>query len=745
MTDPQNRVPEAVPEKMIRITDILEKANKYLPEHDVELIEKAYIFSATVHKGQSRLSGEPYLVHPLAVAGILVDMKLDSASLIAGLLHDTVEDTLASLEQIQNAFGKDAAFLVDGLTKISRITFGSRIERQAENFRKMMLAMSADIRILLVKLADRIHNMRTLQYHVQEKQKAISTETLELYAPLANRLGINWMKTELEDLSFKYLHPVEYFDLIDRVATKKEERDRYTEEVKAMIHKELENYGIHAQVEGRAKHFFSIFKKMEEQHIHFDEVYDLIAFRIVVQSNKIRDCYEVLSVVHSLWKPVPGRFKDYIAMPKANNYRSLHTTVIGPYGERVEIQIRTEEMHEWAEKGIAAHWRYKEGAISSDEEAQIQKLRELLEFQHDTKDAREFMQSLKLALFPDEVYVFTPEGDVKAFPQGATPIDFAYSIHTDVGNQCVGAKVNKAIVPLKYKLQNGDTIEIITQPGAHPSKDWLKFAVTTRALSKIKAWIKTEEREKSVDLGREILDREAKKNHLKMTQMAKSEEMKKFMEESSILSFDDLLALIGYGKISPKQIVNRFLPGEPSKDAGEEILEPARRRPRKGPAAGISITGVDNVMVRFARCCNPLPGDDIIGFITRGRGVSVHLANCPEVREMDPERLIEVQWDVDQKQTYPVNIRVHCRDKKGLLAELSAVFSTMGVNISTATVETNRGENALCNFELDVSDLEQLNQVTAGLRKLKSVISIERVRGVSQKKKGTGARTGTTH
>ena len=731
--------------KMIRITDILDKAQKYLPENDVEMIEKAYIFTASVHKGQSRLSGEPYLVHPLAVAGMLVDMKLDTASLIAGLLHDTVEDTLATLDEIQKAFGKDVAFLVDGLTKISRITFGSRIERQAENFRKMMLAMSSDIRILIVKLADRVHNMRTLGFHNSEKRKTIATETLEMYAPLANRLGINWMKIELEDLSFKYLHPDEYDELMSRVATKKEERDRYTEEVKAMIEKELSNYEIEAHVEGRAKHFFSIFKKMEEQRIHFDEVYDLIAFRIIVQSNKVRDCYEVLSIVHALWKPVPGRFKDYIAMPKANNYRSLHTTVIGPYGERVEIQIRTEEMHEWAEKGIAAHWRYKEGgAISTDEEEQIQKLRELLDFQHDTKDAREFMQNLRLALFPDEVYVFTPQGDVKAFPQGATPLDFAYSIHTDVGNQCVGAKVNKAIVPLKYKLQNGDTVEIITQPGAHPSKDWLKNAVTTRALSKIKAWIKTEEREKSIELGREILDKEAKKHHLKFTQLVKSEELKKYMEETSILSIDDLLALIGYGKISPRLIINRFLPEVPREDL-EEIPEKDRKKRRKSPAAGISITGIDNVMVRFARCCNPLPGDDIIGFITRGRGVSVHLASCPEVREMDPDRLIEVQWDVDHKQTYPVHIRVHCRDKKGLLAELSSVFSTMGVNISTAAVETIRGEEAICDFELDVSDLKQLNMVTSSLRKLKSVVSIERVRGTAQKKRRGDSERRTTH
>ena len=460
---------------MLRITDILDKTQSYLPPEDLEMIEKAYIYSATVHQGQVRLSGEPYLTHPMEVAGILADMKMDAATIISGLLHDTVEDTLTTSEQVENEFGKDVAFLVSGLTKLSLISFGSQEERQAENFRKMILAMSSDIRILLVRLADRIHNMRTLQYQTPDKRIYIARETIDVYAPLANRLGINWMKTELEDLSFQYLSPEAYNELSMRLVKSNESRNRYTEEVKNIIYAELEKFNIKGEVEGRAKHLYGIYKKMHEQHINFDEVYDLIAFRIILDSDKEKTCYETLSIVHALWKPVPGRFKDYIAMPKANNYQSLHTTVIGPYGERLEIQIRTKAMHEWAEKGIAAHWRYKEGrAYKDNEENQIKKLREVLEIQQEIKNPKEFMSNLKLALFPEEVYVFTPNGDVKSFPKGATPIDFAYSIHTDVGNQCIGAKVNRNIVPLKYELQNGDRVEIITQAGHHPSKDWLK-------------------------------------------------------------------------------------------------------------------------------------------------------------------------------------------------------------------------------------------------------------------------------
>lgn len=714
---------------MLRITDILDKVQDYMPQEDTEMIEKAYIFSASVHQGQVRLSGEPYLTHPMEVAGILADMKLDASTIVTALLHDTVEDTFTTLAEIENAFGKEAAFLVDGLTKISRITFGSQEERQAENFRKMMLAMSSDIRIILVRLADRVHNMRTLEFQQREKQRFIAMETLEIYAPLANRLGINWMKTELEELSFKYLDPDAYSDLALRIDMRKEERDRYTGEVKKIIQREIQEYGLQAHVEGRAKHFYSIYKKMKEQRINFDEVYDLMAFRIIVDSDREKECYEALSVVHALWKPVPGRFKDYIAMPKANNYRSLHTTVIGPYGERVEIQIRTREMHEWSEEGIAAHWRYKErGALQGSDEMQIKRLRELLEFQHELKDPREFMKNLKLALFPDEVYVFTPAGDVKAFPKGATPIDYAYSIHTDVGHTCVGAKVNRAIVPLKYELQNGDTVEIITQAGHHPSKDWIRYAVTSRALSKVKGWIKEEERRKSIDLGKDILEKELKKHHLKFNTVIKTEEFKKVLADLTINSIDDLTALIGYGKISARHIVNRFLPEEEKRKEEETILDRIKKKFTKPSSAGVSITGVDDVMVRFSKCCDPLPGDDVTGYITRGRGISVHRTDCAMLHDIDPERLVEVSWNVKGKHTYPVHIRVICHDKKGLLAEVSNVISGLDINIAHATVDTTPDHSAICDFQLDVHDLSHLNNVVAALKKLKSVHSVERVR-----------------
>jgi GTP pyrophosphokinase len=715
---------------MLRITDILDKTQDYLSPKELEMIEKAYIFSAAVHQGQVRLSGEAYLTHPVEVAGILADMKLDAATIISGMLHDTVEDTLTTIEQVREGFGKDVAFLVDGLTKISKITFGSQEERQAENFRKMMLAMSSDIRILLVRLADRIHNMRTLNFQPANRQQYIAKETIELYAPLANRLGINWMKVELEDLSFQYIKPDAYHELARRVVQSKEKRDQYTEEVKGIIHAEMERFGLKGEVDGRAKHYYSIYKKMEEQHLNFDEVYDLMAFRVILDSDQEKTCYEALSVVHALWKPVPGRFKDYIAMPKANNYRSLHTTVIGPHGQRVEIQIRTRAMHEWAEEGIAAHWRYKEKRSSqTDDSGQIKKLRELLESQQELQNPREFMSNLKMALFPDEVYVFTPNGDVKSFPKGATPIDYAFSIHTDVGNQCIGAKVNRNIVPIKYQLQNGDMIEIITQTGHHPSKDWLKFAVTSRARSKIKNWIKTEERSKSIDLGKDLLEKEFKRHHLKFTAVARSEEIKKIYDEYGLNSLEDLMVSVGYGKISPKHVVRLFLPEEIAR--GEEIpAEKPRKKATPISTPGISLTGIEDVMVHYAKCCNPIPGDEIVGYISRGRGINIHTAQCPHIQEFDSERVVDVQWSIREKHTYPVGMRVVCKDQKGLVAELSAVISSMDINISHAEIDTRLHDmQAICDFKLDVNDLNQFNQVVSAIKKLKSVISVERVAG----------------
>ena len=711
---------------MLRITDILDKTQSYLPTEELEMIEKAYIYSATVHQGQVRLSGEPYLTHPMEVAGILADIKMDAATIISGLLHDTVEDTLTTTEQLEKEFGKDVSFLVGGLTKLSRISFGSQEERQAENFRKMILAMSADIRILVVRLADRIHNMRTLQYQTPERRVYIARETMDVYAPLANRLGINWMKIELEDLAFQYLSPEAYTELSMRVAKTNESRNLYTEKVKNIIISELDKILIKGEVEGRAKHLYSIYMKMHEQHINFDEVYDLIAFRIILDSDKEKTCYEALSIVHALWKPVPGRFKDYIAMPKANNYQSLHTAVIGPYGERVEIQIRTKAMHEWAEKGIAAHWRYKEGrAYKDNEENQIKKLREVLEIQQEIKNPKEFMSNLKLALFPEDVYVFTPNGDVKAFPKGATPIDFAYSIHSDVGNQCIGAKVNRNIVPLKYELQNGDRVEIITQAGHHPSKDWLKFVVTTRAISKIRNWINLEENKSSLSLGRDLLEKEFKRKNLKFSQYVKSDEIKKAFKEYSVASLDDLISRVGYGQISPRQVVNYFLAEDAPKE-NEPIEEKVKKKNAASPSLGISLTGIDDVMVKFAKCCNPIPGDEISGYISRGRGITVHTQKCSYVKRMDIERIVEVNWNLQEKHAYPVQIKVVCGDRKGVLTEVSSIISSFDINISYAQVSTT-DMIVTCNFMLDVNDLHQLNQIFSAIRQLKVVKSVERV------------------
>ncbi|MFO7570936.1 MAG: bifunctional (p)ppGpp synthetase/guanosine-3',5'-bis(diphosphate) 3'-pyrophosphohydrolase [Smithellaceae bacterium] len=711
---------------MLRINDILDKAQAYLSAEELEMIQKAYIYSANVHQGQVRLSGEPYLTHPMEVAGMLVDMKMDSATIISGLLHDTIEDTLTTREQIECEFGKDVAFLVSGLTKLSRISFGSQEERQAENFRKMILAMSSDIRILMVRLADRIHNMRTLQYQKPDRRIYIARETMDVYAPLANRLGINWMKMELEDLAFQYVSPEAFNEINSRVAKSQESRNRYTEEVKTIIFKELEKVSILGEVEGRAKHLYGIYKKMHEQHINFDEVYDVIAFRIILDSDKEKTCYEALSIVHALWKPVPGRFKDYIAMPKANNYQSLHTAVIGPYGERVEIQIRTRAMHEWAEKGIAAHWRYKEGrAVQDDEDNQIKKLREALEIQQDIKNPKEFMSNLKLALFPEEVYVFTPQGDVKSFPKGATPIDFAYSIHTDVGNQCIGARANRNIVPLRYQLQNGDQVEIITQAGHHPSKDWLKYVVTSRAISKIRNWINLEERNSSLILGKDLLEKEFKRNHLKFSTCIKSDEIKKILADYSLLTIDDLISQVGYGRISPRQVVNHFLVSETPKEA-EKPPEKTKKKPAASPSLGISLTGVDDVMVKFAKCCKPIPGDEITGYISRGRGITVHTQHCPHLKKLDAERIIDVNWDVKQKHAYPVHIKVICDDRKGVLTEVSSVISSFDVNISFAQVGTT-DMIATCVFVIDVYDLHQLHSIFSAIRQLKMVRSVERI------------------
>ncbi len=715
---------------MIRIDDILDLLVSYDPEADLDLVKKAYVFSAKVHMGQVRLSGEPYLVHPLEVAAILAQLRLDMSTVIAGLLHDTVEDTRTALEEIEQNFGQEIAFLVDGVTKIGRITLESSEEAQAESFRKMILAMVKDIRVVLIKLADRLHNMRTLNFHSPEKQRQIAEETLDIYAPMAHRLGIDSVKSELEELALQYLHPDIYRDLQKRLAKRERERERYVAEVVRIITKKLYEYGITAEVTGRPKKISSIYRKMQTQNLDFEQVYDLIGFRIIVTSYK--ECYEALGIIHSMWKPVPGKFKDYINLPKANMYQSLHTTVIGHYGERIEIQIRTDEMHRVAEDGIAAHWKYKEGkAVQEDEEKQFRWLRQLLEWQTDLKDNREFLETIKVDLYPNDVYVFTPKGEVKEFPRGSTPVDFAYSIHSDVGHHCVGAKVNNRIVPLNQQLQSGEKVEILTSPTHIPSRDWLNFVKTSRAKTKIRQWIKTEQREQSVTLGKTICEKDFRKFNLNFSKLLKSEDLARVANDFSFHEVDDLLAAVGYGKISSNQIIGRLVPSERLEE--EKVREETRlarfiKRVTKKPQDAIIVKGVGDVMIRFAGCCDPLPGDKVVGYITRGRGVTIHTANCSSVLNSDSERRIEVEWDFDKDYSHPVRIRVISSNRKGLLADISTSITSNGANIANAQVTTTGEDRAIGTFQIEIQDLKHLRRVTNSLEKIKGVLHVERLK-----------------
>ena len=732
---------------MIRLNDILQRVASYHPDPDLDIIKKAYVYSAKVHQGQVRKSGEPYLVHPLEVAGILAQLKLDEASIVAGLLHDTIEDTLATSGELTELFGDEVMTIVDGVTKLSKFSASESLtheEKQAENFRKMIVAMAQDIRVILVKLADRTHNMRTLEHMKEEKQQRIAQETLDIYAPLANRLGINWIKTELEDLSFKYLKPQEFTDLDGRLAKRKRERETYIEDVKRLILEKMKERSIPGEVKGRFKHLYSIYKKMRAQGIEFDQVPDVIAFRIVVPS--VGNCYEALGLIHQIWKPVPGRFKDFIAIPKPNMYQSLHTTVIGPRSERVEVQIRTDDMNRIAEEGIAAHWAYKEGktTVSKDDE-KFAWLRQLMEWQQDLKDPKEFLDTVKVDLFTDEVFVFTPRGDVKSLPRGATPVDFAYAIHSDVGSRCVGAKVNGKIVPLRYKLKNGDQLEVLTSPTAHPSKDWLTFVKTSRAQQKIRGYIKEQQREKSLQLGKELLEREFRRFALNLNKLTRSGELKKHAEELGYRAEDDLMVAIGYGKIQPGQLVERLVPpdklAEQKETSHEEkpaekgsrfaglakVTEVARKLVGRASKTGVVIGGVDDVLVRFGRCCNPVPGDPIIGFITRGRGVTVHTNACEKAMATDPERRVDVSWDVRGDYKRPVTIRVLTADRPGLLADISQTFSKKGVNISQANCRATGDDRAVNTFEVTISDLKQLTDVMRSIERLSGVFSVERI------------------
>jgi len=711
-----------------QLETLIEEIPKYQPGADLDVLERAYRFSAASHQGQQRASGEPYLSHPLEVANLLVDFKMDVTTVTAGLLHDVLEDTAATKADLEREFGGEIAELVDGVTKIGKLAFSSREERQAENFRKMLVAMARDLRVLMIKLADRLHNMRTLDYLPPDKAKKIAQETLDIYAPLAHRLGMAKVKAELEDLGLRTLNPADYVDLQKRVAKRRLEREADINQVIAILQRKLAEVGIDSQIRGRPKHFYSIWKKMHDQGREFDEIYDLTAVRVITAS--VRDCYGALGVIHSLWKPVPGRFKDFIAMPKVNMYQSLHTTVIGPKGDPVEIQIRTREMHRIAEEGIAAHWLYKERKTGKDKlDESLVWLRQLIETQQDTKDPREFMDTVRVDLFPDEVYVFTPKGDVKALPEGATPLDFAYAVHTKVGEHCVGAKVNAKLVPLRYTLRQGDIVEIVTSPNQHPSRDWLKIVKSTRARAKINQWLKVEERARSIELGRELFEREARKYRLNPTALLGGEEIKKTAADFGFAGPDDLMAALGYGKSSVHQVLNKLAPNALLESPDKP--KPAATRP--APVDGVRIRGVDDLLVRFARCCNPLPGDPIVGFITRGRGLTVHARDCLTVAKsvLDRERLIDVEWDVEEPGKRPVRIAVYIgKDRPGLLSEITGAISARNGNITKAEVTVTDDRRGINNFVVEVADLRQLQDIIAAIRDVRDVINVERVRGL---------------
>ena len=715
---------------MTQLQTLIEEIPKYQPAADLALLERAYRFSERSHQGQQRASGEPYLSHPLEVAGLLVNFKMDVTTVTAGLLHDVLEDTKATKGDLQREFGAEIADLVDGVTKIGKLAFSSREERQAENFRKMLVAMARDLRVLMIKLADRLHNLRTLQYLPNDKARKIAQETLDIYAPLAHRLGMAKVKAELEDLALRVLHPEDYQDLMRRVAKRRLEREAEINHLITLLHEKLGEVGIGSKIAGRPKHFYSIWKKMHEGGREFDEIYDLTAVRVL--TNTVRDCYGALGVVHSLWKPVPGRFKDFIAMPKVNMYQSLHTTVIGPKGDPVEIQIRTSEMHRIAEEGIAAHWLYKEKRTDRDKfDDAFTWLRQLLESQKETSDPKEFLDSVRLDLFPDEVYVFTPRGDVKALPEGSTPVDFAYTVHTDVGHHCVGAKVNGKLVPLRYTLRQGDILEIVTSPTQHPSRDWLKIVKSNRARAKINQWLKVEERARSLTLGRELFEREAKKYRLSPATLLASDEVKKLVSELGFPSADDLLASIGYGKTSLQQVLGRVAPSA-VRDTEATETKPAKAA-RKGDGPAVRIRGIDDLLVRFAKCCAPVPGDGIVGFITRGRGLTVHGRDCLTVAKnvLDKERLVAVEWEAGEPAKRPVRIAVYIgRDRPGLLAEITTAISSRQGNIIKAEITVTEDRKGLNHFVVEVDDLRQLQEIMQAIREVKDIVNVERVRGV---------------
>jgi GTP diphosphokinase / guanosine-3',5'-bis(diphosphate) 3'-diphosphatase len=712
---------------MIRLNDITSKLLSYHPKADISLVEKAYVYSAKVHQGQIRLSGEPYLSHPLEVAYILTQMKMDVVSVAAGLLHDTLEDTTAEPSELERLFGKETADIVDGVTKISKMQFSTREEQQAENMRKMILAMATDIRVIIVKLADRLHNMQTLGYHPVEKQEKIARETIDIYAPLAGRMGIYWLKSVLEDLCLYYLESEIYERIRAELTERKEVREKFIREVIEIVAAKLKEANIKATIKGRQKHLFGIYTKMKEQNLSPNQVYDILAFRVIVDT--VKECYEVLGIIHATWKPVPGRFKDYVSLPKANMYQSLHTTVIGPLGQRMEVQIRTWEMDNVAEEGIAAHWKYKEGSAANKiDEKQFSWLRQLLEWQKSLQDPREFMDTVRMDLFPNEVYVFTPTGEVKEFPKGATPVDFAYAIHSEIGDKCIGARVNGRMVPLRYQLRNGDIVEIVTSAKHHPSKDWLDFVKTPRARTKIRQWIMRQERDLSINLGKEILERSLAQARITMTNIAKSDQLGAVAKDLSFHSKEDLFANIGYGRISVQQVVGRLRPKVdiPAEAEAGLVSKMVSRIKRKKSTVGIKVKGLDEMLVRFANCCHPLPGEHVVGYLTRGRGVTIHKHDCRYVSDSEPERVVEVVWEPSDHTAYVATLKVITTDKKGILADISAIMAQKDANILQAELQTTPDRKGISHFTIEVETYRQLQGIMGAIKKLKNVLLVER-------------------
>lgn len=722
------------------IENFIAMIEEYNPNCDVELIVKAYNFAEAAHEGQMRKSGERFFSHPVEVAKILIQLQMDSSTIAAGLLHDVIEDTEHGYNRIKNEFGEEIAQLVEGVTKLTRLSFESKEERQAENLRKMFIAMAKDIRVILIKLADRLHNMRTLKFQSDEKKKEKALETLEIFAPIANRLGISRMKWELEDLCLRYIDEEGYYDLVDKVAQKRKDRELFINTVISQLNEKLVEFDIESEISGRPKHFYSIYRKMKYQRKSFDEIFDFLAVRVLVSS--IKDCYGVLGVVHTLWKPIPGRFKDYIAMPKPNMYQSLHTTVIGPKGDPFEIQIRTYEMHQIAEYGIAAHWKYKENKTNA-EQAEIDDklawLRQMLEWEKETKDPKEFMESLKIDLFTNEVFVFTPKGKVISLPTGSTPIDFAYKIHSDIGNKCVGAKVDGRIVPIDYKLKNGNIVEILTSSSSNgPSRDWLKIVKSSQAAARIKQWFKRERRDENIIKGKELLDKELRRKGIIINESNLSKIANQISKKLSLSSEEDLYAAIGYGGITLNQIIPKIrdhIKKEAPKELIEKELPKANyqnqhtydRRPKK--SQGVSVKGIDNIMIRFARCCNPVPGDDIVGYITRGRGVSVHRRDCPSLKDSaeTADRYIDVDWDSSNPVSFNVEIQLKASDRKGLLSELTKILSDAKVTVTSLNARTNKDKIASLNLVLEINDTEDLDKLMNKFRHVKGVMDVYRV------------------